>query len=92
MEIYSLPTLEAGRPKPRCQQGWFPLEAVRETVLASLLAAGGHQQSLGFFHLELLLLDRTWSLPTRHAAKSIYGRRVLVKETTALALPWWSSG
>ena len=64
---------------------------MRETVLASLLAAGGDQQSLGFFHLELLLLDQTWSLLTRHAAKLIYGRWVMVKETVALALPWWSS-
>lgn len=35
------PVLEVRSPKPRCQQGWFLLEAVREAVHAPLLASGG---------------------------------------------------
>lgn len=49
-EIYSLTVLEVRSPKSSCQQGWFPLETLREnhfhaSLLASL-AACNHWYSL----------------------------------------------
>ena len=52
--MYDLTAVEARCRKPRCQQGWFLLETLRENLFQEpLLASGGCQQSLAFLGLEM---------------------------------------
>lgn len=51
IEVDSLTVLEGGSLKPSCQQGWFLLEALKESPSMPLPASGGGQQSSMFLGL-----------------------------------------
>lgn len=82
--VYSLPGLEARSTKPRCWQGWFPLEALREDPdHASLPAPGGCRLSLAFF---FLWKNHSGFCQCRHMTTSVWETSLCLSLTRTLTI------